>query len=742
MGVVYQARDPILNRKVAIKTISASLGADHELRQRFQREARAAASLNHPNIITIHDFGEEQGQIYMALELLEGVDLKELIGTDALKTIEEKLGVMEQICDGLAFAHAKHIVHRDLKPGNIHIQPNGQVKILDFGLARLAGSDITRSGIVMGTPNYMSPEQVMGDKVDARSDIFSLGAVFYEILTNHKPFEADSVHAVLYQVVHKDPQPVREWNPDVPRVLVELVEKSLSKDPAERFDNAGVLRETLRGIRQAHTAGRLEQAILSEMLVLELVEEADASPPSGGSADGTLSLDEIQRAAALPPKTPPPRPSSLPPRPAPERPAEPSVTLVPRSPHTPYYVGAGLALAGLAVAAWFVWRPTPGLRPAADPAAAASAQMGALKEALVQTQLDLARRIFEDKDYQDAITQAERALRLDPQNAQAIRILGEARATQEALDAAATEARTAFDAGDTTAASQALSRVLVLDPAHPVAAELSGKLNRFFAGQASEARKAMAGSRVGAERAAAQSRAEFVRAVALADDAEAFLGRGEFAQATQGFLRSRDSFDRARRASEASSENAAAEPRAAEQAALQRAATERAVAPLPPPTLVPALPSTQPPASAPAEAILARVFVATRTSIQGARVEKGRLAGFDTSGVQSPPEFQGSIEFEMAPPELRPGDAYSVAVFLVNQGTKSVKLQDVGAWTTVDGTRTDLPAELRTREARAGKKVLVCEVAGVWQGGAKSWSLDVSVSSEKGETYKSRLKAN
>src|SRR6266536_5489846 len=186
MGEVYKAHDPILNRFVAVKTISAELGGDDTLRRRFEREAQSAARLNHPNIITVYDFGEEHGKIYMAMELLEGRDLKELIGSHSLGDLEQKLDIMDQISDGLAFAHANDLVHRDLKPANIHVQPTGQVKILDFGLARLSSSSMTRTGMVMGTPHYMSPEQIRGEKVDARSDTFSLGAVFYELLSGRR----------------------------------------------------------------------------------------------------------------------------------------------------------------------------------------------------------------------------------------------------------------------------------------------------------------------------------------------------------------------------------------------------------------------------------------------------------------------------------------------------------------------------------------------------------------------------
>ena len=182
MGEVFKAHDPLLNRMVAVKTISSSLGTESELRRRFLREAQSAARLNHPNIITVLDFDEQQGQIFMAMELLEGSDLKDLIGTRTLPDLDGRLDVMEQICEGLAYAHSMEVVHRDLKPSNIYVQPSGRVKILDFGLARLGASEMTRTGMVMGTPHYMSPEQVRGEKVDVRSDVFALGAMFYELL--------------------------------------------------------------------------------------------------------------------------------------------------------------------------------------------------------------------------------------------------------------------------------------------------------------------------------------------------------------------------------------------------------------------------------------------------------------------------------------------------------------------------------------------------------------------------------
>jgi serine/threonine protein kinase len=326
MGEVWKAYDPVLGREVAVKTISASLSSDNDLRQRFLREAQAAARLNHPNIITMFDYGEEQDTIYMAMELLEGADLRNLIGQeDLLPTLDDKLDIMEQICDGLAFAHSREIIHRDLKPGNLHVQPNGQVKILDFGLARLGTSEMTRTGTVMGTPHYMSPEQVLGDKVELSSDVFSIGAVFYELLSNHKPFDGDSAHAVLFQVVNKHPESVRKWNPELPVVLVDVVERAMMKDRKQRFHDAGQLREALALARRAIREGRGASSLAAEVaLNVALPKSAGDSfrsvapksrpsiPTNQQFADGTAG-DSSSRAGSSPPAAPAPPYSQRPP---------------------------------------------------------------------------------------------------------------------------------------------------------------------------------------------------------------------------------------------------------------------------------------------------------------------------------------------------------------------------------------------------------------------------------------------
>ena len=241
MGVVYRARDTQLDRLVALKMIVTELAEESETRERFIREARAAADLNHPNIIKIYDFGEQSGRAYIAMELLAGRNLVQVLEDEERIPIESWMKVMRGVSAGLSFAHARAIVHRDLKPGNLFLPDNGWVKILDFGLARIASSKLTRSGLVFGTPDYMSPEQVRGKVVDHRSDIFSFGAVCYHLVAGRKPFAAGSLPMVMRRVLEEDPEPLAETSPMVARIIW----KALQKDPAARYQTMDELRADL-----------------------------------------------------------------------------------------------------------------------------------------------------------------------------------------------------------------------------------------------------------------------------------------------------------------------------------------------------------------------------------------------------------------------------------------------------------------------------------------------------------------
>ena len=231
MGVVYSAQDEVMGRQVGLKVLVGDLESDPETRARFHREAKAAARLIHQNIITVFDAGEDQGRLFIAMELLQGSPLKGYLKESEAAPLERKLDLMIQMCEGLAAAHGQGIVHRDLKPSNLFVQSNGLLKILDFGIARFVDSSMTAVGTLLGTPDYMSPEQARGGVVDARSDIFSAGAVIYFVLTGRKPFPGANMPTVLRQLQFEPPSP---FGDGVPQELQELVLRCMAKKVEER----------------------------------------------------------------------------------------------------------------------------------------------------------------------------------------------------------------------------------------------------------------------------------------------------------------------------------------------------------------------------------------------------------------------------------------------------------------------------------------------------------------------------
>ncbi len=239
MGMVYKGHDPSLARHVAIKVMTAHLEMDPELRARFFREAQAAGSLQHPNIITVFELGDAGGQPFIAMEFIPGRDLDSIIDAREPLTIVEKVDLIEQVCRGLAYAHDREIIHRDVKPANIRVTEMGQVKLMDFGVAHLVSSELTQTGSVVGTPYYMAPEVISGKPIDSRADIFSLGATFYELLSYSRPFQGDSLQTVFTKILHSDPAPLREMGLDVPHLLQKVLDRSLAKNPDDRYADTG-----------------------------------------------------------------------------------------------------------------------------------------------------------------------------------------------------------------------------------------------------------------------------------------------------------------------------------------------------------------------------------------------------------------------------------------------------------------------------------------------------------------------
>jgi hypothetical protein len=250
MGAVYLGRDPKINRKVAVKTMDYSEVAAEELadvKQRFFREAQAAGQLTHPNIVSIYDAGEEHDMAYIAMELLIGETLNRHCRTGDLLPLADALRIVTEVTRALDYAHSQGVVHRDIKPGNIMLLEDGRVKVTDFGIAQVVDATRTRTGVILGTPSYMSPEQLAGKEVDGRSDLFSLGIVFYELLTGTKPFKGENISATLYAITHTAHPPVSEIVPDVPACCEAVVDKLLAKGVTKRFRSAAQVLKALQG---------------------------------------------------------------------------------------------------------------------------------------------------------------------------------------------------------------------------------------------------------------------------------------------------------------------------------------------------------------------------------------------------------------------------------------------------------------------------------------------------------------
>ena len=252
MGVIYKAFDPMLDRLVALKTVALELSREETeaFERRFYREAKSAGRLNHPNIVTVHDVGKTDSVAYIAMEFLQGRSLRDILDSGVVLPIDRIVDIAARVADGLAFAHGSGIVHRDIKPPNIMVLENGGVKITDFGIALLPTGSRTHAGTVFGSPKYMSPEQVVGREVDGRADVFSLGAVLYEMLTGFAPFFGGDLEAVLYQVINEMPAPPSTRNRALPPAFDQIVSKALAKHPDDRYGSARAFALDLRNYRK------------------------------------------------------------------------------------------------------------------------------------------------------------------------------------------------------------------------------------------------------------------------------------------------------------------------------------------------------------------------------------------------------------------------------------------------------------------------------------------------------------
>jgi tetratricopeptide (TPR) repeat protein len=305
MGTVYEGLDPLLNRKVALKTMIPGLAENEELRARFMREAQAAGGLRHRNIITVYEMWEDHGQPYIAMEFLEGSDLEKLMHQPAALSTERKLDVIRQICEGLACAHKAGIVHRDVKPANIRITPEGDVKIMDFGIAHLQSSTMTKSGLVLGTVHYMAPEQLAGGKVDHRADIFSVGVIAFELLAGRKPFDGDTLTAVMYKVMHETPDtgwlPRTSFSPGLDRIVLKALQRELGQRYATLDDMHADLSTLVREVGQKARAHQGDEEALRGRVERELREIRQAAHQARGEGQLQKALALVRKLVELDP---------------------------------------------------------------------------------------------------------------------------------------------------------------------------------------------------------------------------------------------------------------------------------------------------------------------------------------------------------------------------------------------------------------------------------------------------------
>jgi serine/threonine-protein kinase len=283
MGMVYRAWDEVLEREVAIKTLTLEKSLEDEHRQRFQIEAKAAAKLQHPNIVTVFELGEDRGRLFIAMELLSGVDLEALLRSGEPLLLAEKLDVMAQACRGLHFAHERRIVHRDMKPSNIRVLEDGTAKIMDFGIAKLGASGVTKSGMMVGTVHYMSPEQIRGKTLDGRSDVFSMGVILYQLLTGERPFPGEHPTEILYKIVHNAPPPLAVDLGECGPALSAVLDRALAKDADQRHPSASALADDVLRIASDHLRGTRRRRRRSRS-GQRLAPAAGRGPRRGGRA--------------------------------------------------------------------------------------------------------------------------------------------------------------------------------------------------------------------------------------------------------------------------------------------------------------------------------------------------------------------------------------------------------------------------------------------------------------------------
>ena len=602
MGVVYRAFDTLLQRVVAVKVISGSIEGNPDLRERFFREARAAGQLSHRNIITIHDLGEHEAVPYLAMEYLEGEDLQRRMAGHDRMSLSHKLDLAIDICHGLDFAHTHNVVHRDIKPANIFITDNGTVKLLDFGLARLVTSELTHSNMMMGTINYMAPEQVRGERADHRSDIFATGVVLYEMLSGRKAFQGDSFAATLYQILQQVPEPLDRIDSTLPTQMVAIVERALAKPRDERYQQMSEMLRDLLTVRQQLVMSESPTgyrsafgSALSSPTPLPGPGSGSGGqrPSSGGQRPGSGAQRPASGGASsgadletgLP--SPPPIPLVTP-LPMPTGTVAPSTTRR----YGPLIIAAiVVALAGVAAVIYTLQLRTPPAAPVAAPTAATR------EDPAIQSAVTQALTAFQAGDYAGAMQYADNVLVQIPNHPEARRIADRSREAADTIARGLRDARTHFEAGRFDDAAAAAGGVLAVSPTSADAKRIMAESSERSRGRAVEdARARMTQARSAAIAAAAPTLAARSYGVAVAAEREAtrLQRTGRAADAATKYYEAGGLFRSAEVAAQTSSAVGSQRATQTERPAATAPTPPQAATPVPepPPPTLPSIPVT------------------------------------------------------------------------------------------------------------------------------------------------------
>ena len=519
MGVVYKARDPLIGRELAIKTFrTAYLGDDVEAREfrvRFLREAQSAGILNHPNIVTIHDVVEEseEGITFIAMEYVEGTNLKEVLRRGEPLELSRVTRIVSEVADALDYAHGRGVIHRDVKPANILLTEEGQVKLTDFGIARLDTSDLTQEGQLLGTPNYMAPERILGREVDWRTDIFSLGVVLYEMLTREKPFRGDNLTMVTHQIVYEPFAPLEELEPELPPGVIGVLDGAMAKKPGDRYESAGEMAsELLVAARLAEESGytvpasselsrgddpgSATQDVSDRLGEIGVPPSVDRSPPAGVG-------EETLVAEGLPP--PPGSEKAAGDSGSPSADGEGDREVgragVRDRPWLKLLLAGSLVallVAGLGFVLWGSGEPPSGTAVGGAESPADEAAREGAEPPSPETFLDAAREAMEAGSIGKADRYVRQGLVLDPDHP-GLRSLGDelgATLTEQELAAEkegqvaawVAEARSELEEGELDAAETSLERALMLEPEHEEALTVQEELTEARREAAAERR--------------------------------------------------------------------------------------------------------------------------------------------------------------------------------------------------------------------------------------------------------------